>query len=257
MALMDIFNGFRAQPQQQPAAPKVDPSGANPTVPGTATPKATGTVAAIPAAGEGDKSPLEGFKDLWQKDDKNDAQRPNLVPKLTVDPAKLTEAAKRLDFTKLVDPAALAKAATGDATALGQVINEGAQAAFAQAAEASTKILEAALQSQAKNFEEKVMPDILRRHNISTGIRADNSALFDDPAAAPMLTMVENQFATKYPNASPAEITAKAKEYLEGFATSIVSGSGKQIVDTKTVGTGTGRQGVRREEDWGKFFDTP
>jgi hypothetical protein len=257
MALLDIFNGFaRGQnggaPQRQ--EPVLDPSKQNPTVPGEGTPRSDGTNPAIPKAGEGDKSPLDGFKDLWQKSDK-DGVKPNLVPTLTVDPKKLSDASKQVDFTKHVSPDALDKAAKGDAASLGQVINEAAQAAFAQAAGASTKILEAALQAQARSFEEKVMPDILRRNAISNSLRADNP-LFDNPAVAPMLTMVEQQFAVKFPTATPAEISEKAKEYLSGFASALVGADGKTIVDPKAVTPGNKPQLAREEQDWSKFFES-
>lgn len=240
-----------------PAAIPGDPSKGNSTVPGDNTPKSDGSVAAIPKAAEGDKSPLEGFKDLWEtpigKDGKPiPAAKTSIAPTFNIDPKKMLESARGIDFKAAIDTAVLDKASKGDSAALSEVINQAAQAAYAQASVASTKILETALTRQAEAFESKIMPEILRKHNISNALRTDNP-LFDNPAVAPMLNLVETQFASKFPNASATEITQKAKEYLGGFATELLTSAGKVVGDKPTAAEAL-KKSRGEPQDWSTYF---
>lgn len=236
----------------QPAA-VVDPASviANTTVPSSATAKSDGSLGAIPAAGEGDKSPLDKFSELWQIDPNVPKQKTaaELVPKFKVDPKALSEAAATIDFTKALDPALLTKAAGGDATALAAVVNAAAQAGYAQATGTTAGLINEALSSQAKTFNEEVMPAVLRKHNITNALKADNPT-FSDPAAAPLISMVEQQLTIKYPKASPAEISAHAKDFLAGFAESVVTANGSTIVKPAVEKPGT-KRGIT---DWTSYF---
>lgn len=250
MSIMDIFKGFSGAQQNQGQQAPVN-ADQNPAVPNSNTIQnmdGSGP-AAIPKAAEGEQSPLENYKDLWQKSDNSPAEV-SLVPSLVADPNKLMEAAGRIDFTKALNPELLSKAATGDASALAAVVNQAAQAGFAQSAAATTKIVEAALAQQEKAFHEKVMPDILRKHTINTTLGAENP-LFENPAVKPMLDMAIQQFTVKYPTAAPAEIKRMAGEYLKGFAEEMAKASGKSLVDISSQET---KNTARQDTDWEKFF---
>lgn len=203
---------------------------ANTTVPSDQTPISDGKgPKAIPAVGDGDKSPLDGYSKLWEHAD-TDGKPLSLVPSMDADPTKLLAAAKTVDFTKAMNPELLDKASKGDAGALGALVNEAAQAGYAQSALATTKIVEAALKKQAENFTSTIMPELLRRNNIGRDLRTDNP-LFDNPAVKPMLEGLERQLAIKYKDATPAEITQHAKTVLTGFAEEYIKSSGKTISD--------------------------
>lgn len=263
--LSDLWNSVRPnaggnQQQQQPPnnqqqqQVQTDPSKTNNLIPGKSTVKPDGTgPGAFPKVGEDDASPLAEFDKLWEPlDPKTASPKSSMVPKITMDPKKIMESARTQDFTKGIAPEVLERLSKGnDPDAILIAINQASQAAYAQGTSASTGILQKALEMQAKVFEDKIMPEILRKHNIGNALRADNS-LFDNPAVAPMLNLVEAQFATKYPNASPVEITQKAKLYLEGFASELLENSGKVISDKPTV---TKSALAKSEPDWGKFFD--
>lgn len=192
---------------------------------------------AIPAAGEGDKSPLDGYAKLWETAD-TDGKPLSLTTPINADPAKLLAAAKTVDFTKAISPELLEKASKGDAASLSELVNQAAQTGYAQSALATTKILEAALNQQATKFQNEVMPEILRRHSIGRDLRTENP-IFDNPALKPMLSELETQLAIKYPNASAAEVSSHAKTILTGMAEDIIKQSGRTVTDTTGGGGGT------------------
>lgn len=257
MALMDIFAGFRGQKTgvTEPVAvtSAVDPSKANPLVPGDGTIKSTGSVAAIPASATGEASPLEGFKDLWLTDPKAKAPA-SLTVSIPVDNTKLLEAAKKTDFTKAISPEVLQKMQKGDPAAIAEAMNQIGQAAFAAASGSTARIVENALNHQAKVFNEEVLPQALKKHAVAAGLRLD-APIFSDPAIQPLLSMVETQFQNKYPEASATEITQKAREYLLTTSGAILGTSTTQIVVDKPV---EAKNALKRPEtDWGIFFDQP
>lgn len=249
MALMDIFNSFRAAPQPGPAGQPPTQAAAitaNTTIPGATTPASDGSMPAIPAAGKGDKSPLSGYADLWQASD-NDARPIDWKPNIKADPVKVKAAAEALDFTSQIPAELMLTASKGDPAALARVMNLSAQGGFAKATETTAAIVNEALEKQGLKYKEEIIPAILKDFSTSQAVRADQP-LYENPAAAPMLSLVENQLKIKYPTASPAEISAKAKEYVNQFAEVVVTSNGQQV--TAPVKPAAHKQ----EQDWDKFF---
>lgn len=263
---MSIMNAFRnmlggsapqqpqgAQPQVNPAASQqlnntVGSEQSNNTVPSATTLQSDGKTPAIPAAAQGDQSPLANYSDLW-KAPENGTGLPSTVPTITVDPAKLDSISKNVDFTKAVDKTLVAKAVSGDAEALMQVLSQAAQAGFAQAAGTSAQMIQKAMSLQDERLQQQYIPEVLRRTEISRQMRTDNN-LYSDPAIAPMLNMVETQFAAKYPQASPQEIRQSAMNYLQQTASAVVKQSGKQVIDTPQASPAS----KQRDVDWEGFF---
>jgi len=260
MSFSDIMKGFaqgvfgpngQVPPQVPPQAPAPQATSvtANPSVPGDHTPTSDGKgPGAFPAAAEGEKSPLEGYKELWQKAD-TDAKPVSTTTTMNVDPQKLLEAAKAVDFSKMIPAELREKIAKGDMEALAQAMNAVGQGAYAQSTAATAKIVEAALNKQADTFMNQVLPDVLKKAQISQGLASENP-LFTNPAVAPMLDMVKTQLTTKFPTASPAEIQQKAQDFLMGFAQEVAGTNGKQITDIPKQPASS-----RGETDWGKFFE--
>lgn len=235
-----------------PAEPSAAASAAaNPTVPSSSTPTSDGKgPGAFPAVEKtGEKSPLDGFQDLWQIDDKDRKQLPPVAPQIAVDPKKMQDAAKALDFSKAIDPEAAKKALAGDTEAFAGILNEVARAATVQASAASARVTEAALKAQSDAFQARI-PEILRTHEASVGLRQDTQ-VYDNPALAPLVSLVETQMAAKYPNATPEQLRKQTNDFLQGAASSIVGSTGKQIIDPAP----TGGKNVRKETDWTKFLE--
>jgi hypothetical protein len=258
-SIMDIFKSFAGgnsatpNPSASNGTSTPAPAGtqnANPTVPSSTTIKSDGTgPAAIPAAGEGDKSPLEGFKDLWQKGD-TDKKPISLDVIGRIDPAKLMEGASRVDFLKAIKPETLDAALKGDQKAFLDALNQVSQANYAQSAAVTGQMIKDALAATHKLYKEQIIPEVLKTERISNTLRADNP-LFENPAVAPLLDAVRNQMAVKFPNATPSDINDKAKEYLSGFAEQIVKSSGKIVADAPKQ-----TQQEKGATDWSKFFDS-
>lgn len=276
---MSIFNGFRQGAGNASGNPPVNPNvgapnstpGAvpnngqtapnsqttNPTVPSSSTVRSDGSVPSIPKVETtGPTSPLANYADLWKVDPpaagSNPQQRPSLVPQMNIDAGKIMEAARGMDFTKGIDADILGRAAKGnDAEALAQLISSVAQNAYAQSALATTNIVRSAMEIQDRNFNQHVMPSVLRKFAVSSAVAENPMAGI--PAAAPMLQALETQLSTKYPQASPAEIKQHAATYLEGFAQEVVRANGGTIVP-KDNPNGNPLGARTSETDWEQYF---
>lgn len=251
MALSDIFAAFRSGNKPEPVQiTLIDPSKNNATVPGSEA-RSDGSVAAIPKAGEGEASPLENYKDLWQIDPKA-PPAPNGKVTIPADPVKMMEAARRVDFTKAVSPAILEKLKSGDSAAVMEAINAVGQAAFAQSAQATAAIVESALNKQTEHFHTKILPEALRRSEATSTLRADNP-VFNSPAVAPLLALVESQMATKYPTASAAEVSQHARDFVLASSEAFLGASADKIVIPKPAAP-TRQELARQDTDWSKFM---
>lgn len=254
MAFESIMSIFSPKKVEEPPKPVVDVK-QNSLVPGSQA-NSDGSIAAIPKAGEGDKSPLAKYDKLWEIDPK--AAKPKTADALAIpinaDPAKLMATAKGIDFLRTVNQDTLKKALEGDQAAMLATINEAAQAGFAQSALGSTNLIKAALKEQAKVFQEEVMPEILRRHDISRSTSADNPVL-QSATVKPLLSMVESHLATKNPGASADEISKLAREFMGDVSSEIIKASG-MTVTAKAADPAPGSRGASRsaDTDWGAFF---
>lgn len=249
MSIMDAFrNVFNGQqqgqgqvmpgnlPNQQPAMMQ----GSDGQVPNVAASMQSAPTQAEPTP---PVSPLDQFSKLWEPSTtQTDANKGAVT--FNIDPAKVTQAAQAIDFTKGLDPALLQKINQGGPEAMQAmlaVINQTAQQSFAQAAIANAKVLETGLAKQRENMSGEI-PELVRKQTISSTIRQDNP-IFANPATAPMLSMLETQLASKYPNATPQEISTHAKDYLAGFASMLTAPQQQQAQQAKTAG----------ETDWAAF----
>lgn len=257
MSLMDIFRSKPVetgpvkvevinQPQQQPGT-------GNGLVPGNNAPVADGSITAFPATGTGEKSPLENYVDLWQAPDPKTTRPPaSLEVTVPADMTKMMETARTIDFTKAIPKEVLDKALAGDSAAMMAALNATVQASFAQAAGVTAKIVEGALTAQGKKFHDEILPAALKKAQVADSLRTDNPT-FNSPAVSPLIAIVEAQMQLKHPDASPAEITKKAKEYVL-TASEHLLGDTKVISDKPTAGAIKKNTLARESEDWSKFF---
>lgn len=254
MSIFEKLFGNTGNTQQQQPAPQ-QPA-ANAGQPGNLpdqplpTNAPQGTAGNIAPAGTTDpasnssQSPLDAFKGLWETadtDNKNDQPIG-----FNVDPQKLMEAASKVDFTKVIKPedmAAITAGGEGAAQAFMRAMNSVTQNSYAQSALATSKIVEAALAQAQEKFEAKI-PAYIKKQNLSNSLREENPAL-SHPAAAPILTALENQLTVKYPNATGAEIKKMATDYLTSFATAATP---------KKPEESNGSTGGKNEVDWSTFL---
>lgn len=224
----NIFGSTSVSPTETPAA-----------TPATPAPAPSPTTPNVPAA---EVSPMDNFKDLWQP-----ANTPNVDTTLPAnmfagaDPAKMLEAARKVDFAKSVPPDVLAKITAGGpdaAAAFAQAINDVAQRSYAQSSFASTKIVEAALAKFQEGLETR-LPSQVKKYQVSESLRESNPAL-NHPAAAPIMEALQAQLTVKYPNATVKELQDMASSYLTSFTS---AANPKPKADA-----------VPEAENWDKFF---
>lgn len=160
---------------------------------------------------------LDKFNDLWKPSESPAGGQNDQL--FNVDPKQLMEAAKKIDFTKVIQPTQLQAIAQGGeqaVNAFAQALNTVAQTVYAQNAHATTKIVEQAVARSQETMRNE-LPQHIKRQTVSESLRTENPAL-SHPAAAPILGALEQQLTTKFPNATALEIKSMATDYLTSFA---------------------------------------
>jgi hypothetical protein len=248
MSIMDIF---RSKPAVAPVSAAPNSQNGNPATPNANTQQSNGTgPAAIPAAAEGEKSPLEGYSKLWENDPT--IKKPSEVVSFNADPAKIKEAAGRINFAQVIPEDIAKKALGGDLEAFAHAVNLATQATYAQSATATTSLIEQALAKQADMFKTTVIPEIVRNVSSRNASAAENPIL-SNPAVQPLVEMVRAQVLAKNPQASSDEIAVNVNELMKNFSTEIVKGYGFTVApkpDEKVTA-----KSQKQEQDWGEYFD--
>lgn len=248
---MSIFDKlFGTQPAAPaPAASQPTPPGNIPPFPNQVTAQSDGTApnGVIPAGTPeaSNTSPLDQFNSLWQPNE-NPAEP---QPLINVDPKSLAEAASKTDFTKMLKPEqmqAIASGGEGAVAAFAQALNQVAQGVYAQSAFATTKIVEQAVAKARDQFNADI-PNHVKKLQVSESLRSENPAL-SHPAASPILGAIESQLTMKHPQASSAEITKMAKQYLETFA-SAIGQPARDAADARAAADNKGSS-----TDWSTFL---
>lgn len=251
---MDIFrtaiggNSNAAQPPVNPALQQTQPG----NLPATATPAMTAASAdgQTPGLANNPKeipSPFAEFEKLWDTPTLPEGQTADAPIQFNIDPAKVNQSARGIDFTKTITPALLEKinaGGEGATQAMLQAMNEMGQSVFAQAMMANTKILEKGLESGHQRVQ-KTLPDAVRKQAIGQALREDNP-LFTNPATAPMLEMLETQLTAQFPGATAAQIKDHARKYLTSFADEAA-----KLKPAPAQSKGTSR--AVRETDWSEM----
>lgn len=157
---------------------------------------------------------------IWQQE-----LAPDLASQALFTPnmAEFQKGVNGMDFMKSVDPALAAKALGGDAAALQQLINAGAQAAFSTSATASQQLIEAAMKKRTEELKKEMQAEF-RTMSAGNEARGANPA-FSDPEVSPIFNDVQRRLAARFPEASPSEISRQSQEFLTSFATKILDNS--------------------------------
>jgi hypothetical protein len=212
---------------------RTDPgAAANTTIPGqAANVQSDGSIKAIPAAATGDQSPLVEYKDLFVNDPaKPDVGVPNPMPSFTLDPNKIQATAAAMDFTKDISSEEVkAMYPHMEESAARKVLNKIGANSFVTNFTTGAQTMEAAMARQTKDFTEKTIPEVIRRQQAAQ--LSEDQPLKNDPATSAVFNLLEQQFANKYPQASPAQIAKHTQDYFSGMMGAAAKGQGKQMVD--------------------------
>lgn len=225
------------QQQQAPAAP-----GNLQDTPIVAGQEGNGVVPAqAPAAAPKEPdSPLDAYKELWDTAP-TDPNKPSATP-AALDPAKLQELVGKADFTNTVTPelmTAIEAGGEGATAAMMQVMNLVAQQSMVQSTLAGNKLLETKIKSVEDN-QAAIVAEAIRKQMLNNNL-VEANPVFSNPAVKPVIEAVQAQLAEKNPNATPAELTVMAQNFVTTMSESL--NPNQQSADAN----------VAKADDWSKF----
>lgn len=220
---MAFLTGLWTKPAAPAAAPvqAVEPAAAGPATkqaalanPGAA-PASMITPTPGSAAAAGPMPEMDKFADLFKPRavDPNAQKRPTLSdPILTpLNQQEFQQHVANANFAASIPQELLAKAAAGDAVALGQAINQASQAAFAAGTQLTHGLVEHGSRTAAERLD-STLGVKFRNQQISMQ-NVDNPVL-QHPSVAPLVGVVKAQIANQNPQASPQEVLAATTEYF-------------------------------------------
>lgn len=259
MSIMDLFRTAPTTPAAAPAPSSNAPNGAPGSTPSptkqSPTTAANGIVPNNPGEGKGNdpntsESPFAQFEKLWEAStpEEDAAAAASNSPVSQIDPAKLNEQVKNLDFSKVIPPDMLKKVIAGGeeaGQAFASSLNSVAQTVFAQSAMATNKLIESALTKQAKQFQEQ-LPELVKRHTFGETLRSENPA-FSNPAVLPLIDAVSAQMSVKFPQATAQELSKLSKQYLNQIGLTFAP-------PPASPGTNANGTPKKVDTDWSKFL---
>lgn len=252
-----LFGGNSGATSQPPANPNASPGNQREQQQQNANKVAGNTPAGeqsvLEKAGteEAPVNPMDKFKEIWQPNTDKDGKviaAKGREPAFNIDPAKIFEFAGKMDFKKFVKPETLKAIATGGeegVAAFAQAIQDLGSNTYASSLTASAQLTQKALERQKEQFEAS-LPELFKKFSLRENLSQKNPAL-NHPAAKPIIEALQSVMASKYPDASAADLQNTAEEFLAAFASSL---SGKSNTDEEEAGG----KGGKKEEDWGKFL---
>lgn len=235
---MSIWDMFKATP---PAGATANPTVPTPGAQTAANPADPTQQSSLNNPPTGDASPLAGYSGMWNTENKGGD--PTFSTNLSFDPTKISQAATKLDFKQVLDPALAQKALSGDAGALMDLIQQSSQATFAKAVQASGLMTQEAAKRQGDAITGS-LPEYLRRQ--SSQLTASENKFFANPAVSPVIETIQKQLAITYPNATAAELKQHALAYFDGMAKEYASSSSPDPTAAKKA---------PGDQDWGAFFN--
>lgn len=241
MSVFDIFRnavnpGNRQSQSMSNVNPNIDPSTQNPnTLPQNNNPQNNQQPQNNPQGNQQqqqqEQAPVDPFKDLWTIDPKQKGPVDLGEFNFQFDQSKVDASINVLDFTKAITPELMGKIAAGGPDAVAatlQAMNVIGQQAAKTALMASTKITENGIRTNGQRLKDN-LPHLVRNESVSNVLREDNP-LFNDPSTAPMMELITQQMAQKFPNATPAEILKNARAYMANFAENAVKFTGGKVI---------------------------
>ena len=191
-------------------------------------------------------SPLDKHSEIWKTVD-TPGTDPNQSMFAGLDPAKVMESAKKVDFSKAVSTEhieAIQKGGQEAVTAFAQAMNSVAQTVYAQNAIATTKIVEQALGKAREQYDASI-PGLVKKLSASEQLLETNP-LLSNPAVQPLVGALTEQLTRKNPNASAKEIQQQVTDYFAALGTSFAP---KPVEDKS-------KSGIKANQtDWSTFLE--
>lgn len=238
---MGIFDGLLSR---QPATP-APAQQQQPIVPGNLPPDAGVTDPNnphIPPAPTEPESPLAQYEKLWETvpDDPNN---PAPAAPIELKAEDVQKAMANTNFTKAITPEQLAAISQGGEAAqqaFADAMNTVAQQVMVQSTLVSNKLSEKAVET-ALEAERNKLPQLMREQ-ASTAHLSEANPIFNNPAVKPIIDSTKAQLLSKFPNATPAEITQMTQDYILAMG---------EAFSPQTTDVTPG------EQDWSNFLNNP
>jgi hypothetical protein len=210
----------RTQQTGEPAGKKPAPTSDDPN----ADPNADPNKVKNKQQGEGD-DPLLKFDSLWQPNVGADGKPiqeagPNNNPYLpNLDPKKFETLVGSMDFTRGVTAEqwkAIGEGGEGAVAAMAGIMNHVGRQAFKHSFQASTRLSEAGFANARERFAGEI-PNHVRDLVVDNELAQDNP-IMKNPAFAPVVKQVKEQYLKKFPKASPQELNNAVRQYFSYMA---------------------------------------
>ena len=245
MSIFSALFGGGSTPPAQPA-----PGNTNQNTPATS---GTDNNGVVPAGGQTppvtqtteEVSPLAQFADVWKTPDTPPGESAAVFAGM--DPTKVMESARRVDFSKAITEeqvSQIAQGGEGAVKAFTQAMNSVAQTVYGQSALATAKMVEQALGKAQEQYDAKI-PGLVKKLNANESLAASNPML-QNPAVQPLVGALTEQLTRKNPNATSAEIQQQVTDYFAALGNSFAP-TPKESATTKTVKGG--------QTDWSNFLE--
>ena len=183
-------------------------------------------------------NPLDVYAKLWETTNQGPQDTP---PEFRIDPKVLGEVSSSMDFTKDIPPELMQQATNGDMNSLIQLMNHVGRAAYSASlnhgATLTDKFVGARSQYDLKSVGSKVKQEMVT----SSFTDIPNSS---HPVVKTELKRIATAMQQQHPDAHPAEIVQKTKEYWTLI---------QQATNPNAGGQGQQQQ-QPAETDWDKFF---
>lgn len=180
------------------------------------------------------ESPDAKFEKLWETpatDPKDGPQDPNSG----LTPEKMLEAAGKVDFKRILDPALLQKISAGGeeaVAALAEMLNKTAQTVYGQSTVVAQKLVETQVARAREDFQRE-LPNLVRKQAARESLLSENPA-FNKPTVAPIVAAVQQQLQQKYPNATVSELNTLAREFIQVAITDLSPATKKSAAPQDT-----------------------
>lgn len=202
-----------------------------------------------PNAGKEPGSQLDSFADVFKLPTSADGQPqlptdPMAGPITNIDPAKLREAASKMNFAAGVSPELLQKAMSGqDPQAFMAVLNTVAQNGFTAALTTSTNAFESGIAKFRDNLD-SALPERVRQVQIRQA--APRNPVLNHPAAKPVVEAMKLQIATANPSLPPDRVAEMSENYFLAMM---------QDMNTNTQQQQANLPSNKKETDWMALLD--
>lgn len=219
--VMELFRaGGTPQQIQQPAQP-AQPQVINQDPTHNATPTSDPVPSPIPTveASPDPASPLVGLSELFNIThvDPNNPEPNKPKPMFDLNEDKLMEKVNTMNFVSQAQMESLQeRLQQGDTTAMAELINMAARAAYAESVKSAALVAEHSANYSMEHSTSQV-PNLLQGALTQQELATQNK-LFTDPAIKPMADQIAQQYRNKYPQATPQDIARYTQHYFKTVA---------------------------------------